>query len=108
MIFFKKVRFKTKVQIDGILEVIILKGGPILGVKALKDGILEISFDSGNRVILDMKPKFISYRFGVLSNPEIFGSVDTDGNFIRWYKNGITVAELGFGEIMKMTIGDAY
>ncbi|NLZ56621.1 MAG: hypothetical protein GX900_08200 [Clostridiaceae bacterium] len=57
---------------------------------------------------LDMKPKFIFYRFGVLSNPEVFASANTDGNFVRWYKDGLVVAELGFAEIMKMVLGEAY
>jgi hypothetical protein len=55
-----------------------------------------------------MKPKFITYRFGVLSNPEIFTSANTDGYFVRWYRDGMVVAELGFGEIMRMVLGEAY
>lgn len=85
-----------------------MKGEPILEVKAQEEGVLQITFNNGNMVSLDMKPKFIAYRFGVLSNPEIFASVDTDGNFIRWHKDGMVVAELGFGEIMKMVLGEAY
>lgn len=85
-----------------------MKEKPILEVKALEDGVLSVSFGSGNSVTLDMKPKFIFYRFGVLSNPEVFASANTDGNFVRWYKDGLVVAELGFAEIMKMVLGEAY
>ncbi|MGI6578643.1 MAG: hypothetical protein ACOX3H_00125 [Saccharofermentanales bacterium] len=85
-----------------------MKGEPILEAKALEDGVLLVRFGNGNSVTLDMKPKFVAYRFGVLSNPVIFASVDTDGNFVRWYKDGMAVAELGFGEIMKMVLGEAY
>jgi len=85
-----------------------MRRGPILEAKALEDGFLSVSFDSGNSVTLDMKPKFILYRFGVLSNPEIFASADTDGNFVHWYKDEMIVAELGFAEIMKMVLGEAY
>jgi len=85
-----------------------MKGEPILEVKALEDGVLLVTFGNGNSVTLDMKPKFIVYRFGVLSNPDVFASVDTNGSFIRWYKGGMVVAELGYGEIMKMVLGEAY
>jgi len=85
-----------------------MKGEPISEVKSQKDGVLLVNFDSGNSVTLDMKPKFAAYRFGVLSNPDIFASADTDGKFIRWYKDGMVVAELGFGEIMRMVLGEAY
>lgn len=83
-----------------------MKGGPIHELRPLKEGMLEISLENGNSINLDMSPKFKGYRFGVLSNPDIFKSVDTDGNFIRWYKDGMPVAELAFGEIMKMTLGE--
>ena len=85
-----------------------MKGAPILEVEAQEDGVLLVRFDSGNSVSLDMKPKFNAYRFGVLSNPEVFASADTNGDFIYWYKDGMVVAELGFGEIMKMVLGEAY
>ncbi|HPY64047.1 MAG TPA: hypothetical protein PL100_00405 [Bacillota bacterium] len=85
-----------------------MKKEPISEVKIQENGVLLVSFDSGNSVTLDMKPRFGSYRFGVLSNPEIFASADTDGSFVRWYKNGMAVAELGFGEIMIMVLGETY
>jgi hypothetical protein len=85
-----------------------MNGEPISEVIAQKDGVLQVNFSTGNSVILDMKPKFIAYRFGVLSDPAVFASADTDGNFVYWYKNGIPVVELGFGEISKMVLGEAY
>lgn len=85
-----------------------ISGGPILEVNAHPNGILKVTFDSGHSVILDMKCKFSGFRFGVLSNPCIFANVDTDGNFIHWRKDGMVVAELGFGEITTMVLGEAY
>ncbi|MDI9498141.1 MAG: DUF2442 domain-containing protein [Bacillota bacterium] len=82
--------------------------GPISGVKVHEHGVLLLDFDSGNSLVLDMKPTFGAFRFGVLANPEIFATADTDGNFIHWYRDGMMVAELGFGEIMKMVFGEAY
>lgn len=88
-------------------EVVKMKA-PISKVTAREDGVLLVNFDSGNSVALDMKPRFNAYRFGVLSNPSIFASADTDGNFVRWYKDTLVVAELGFREIIKMLLGEAY
>ena len=85
-----------------------MEGAPILEVKAQEDGVLLLRFDSGNLLSLDMKPKFSTYRFGVLSDSEVFASADTDGYFVYWYKNGMAVAELGSGEIMEMTRREAY
>ncbi len=82
--------------------------GPILDVMPQKKGVLKVSFINGNSVTLDMKPAFVTYRFGALSNADVFSSVDTDGGFIRWYKKGMVVAELGYSEIMKMVLGEFY
>ncbi len=81
---------------------------PILEVKTQENGVLLVMLKSGNRVSVDMKPRFNTYRFGVLSDPEIFASADTDGNFVQWRKNGMVVAELGFGEIIKIVFGEDY
>jgi hypothetical protein len=78
-----------------------MKESPISGVTAREDGILQVCFNTGNLIFLNMKPKFNSYRFGILSNTKIFLSAVTDGNFIRWYKDKMVVAELGFREIIK-------
>jgi len=85
-----------------------MKGEPILEVKAQEDGVLLVRFGNGNTVTLDMKPKFFAYRFGVLSNPDIFANVNTNGNFVRWYKDGMVVAEIAYGEIIKLVLGEAY
>jgi hypothetical protein len=90
------------------MEGLNMRGVPISEVKAQENGVLLVSFDSGNSITLDMKPRFGSYRFGVLSNPEVFASADTDGSFVHWYKNGMVVAELGYGEIMIMVLGESY
>lgn len=85
-----------------------MKAMPILEVEAQENGVLLVTFKSGNRVSVDMKPKFNTYRFGVLSDPKIFAGADTDGNFVHWHKDGMVVAELSFGEIIKIVFGEAY
>lgn len=87
-----------------------MKGQPITKVEPLENGILQVTFDTGNHVTVDMKPRFIGFRFGVLQHPEIWYSADTDGGFVHWYKSGCTVpvAELAYDEIMRMTLGESY
>lgn len=85
-----------------------MKERPITQVEALENGILRVTFDTGNHVTVDMKPSFIGFRFGALQNPDIWRTADTDGGFVLWYKNGLAVAELAYHEIMKMTLGESY
>lgn len=87
-----------------------MKGRPITKVEPMENGILRVTFDTGNFVTVDMKPLFVGFRFGVLQHPEVWQSADTDGGFVHWYKNdnSIPVAELAYDEIMKMTLGESY
>lgn len=87
-----------------------MKERPIKKVESLEDGVLRVTFETGNHVIVDMNSQFVGFRFGVLQHPEIWNSADTDGYFVYWYKNGCPapVAELAFDEIMKITFGEFY
>ena len=87
-----------------------MKGRPITKVEAMEGGMLLVTFDTGNRVMVDMTPRFAGFRFGVLQQPEVWRSAATDGGFVHWYKSGCAapVAELAYDEIMKMTLGDSY
>lgn len=85
-----------------------MKGKPITKVEPLEDSILKVTFDTGNCVIINMKSRLSLFRFGVLQNSDIWKSADTDGSFIHWYKNGLSVVELAYNEIMKMTLGESY
>lgn len=85
-----------------------MRGKPITRVEPLEDGILRVIFDTGNCVTIDMKPRLGMFRFGVLQNPAIWQTADTDGSFVYWYKNGIAVVELAYKEIMKMILGESY
>jgi hypothetical protein len=87
-----------------------MKGQPITTVEPMENGFLQVTFETGNFVTIDMKPRFTGFRFGVLQHPEIWHSADTDGSFVHWYKSGCSapVAELAYDEIMKMTLGESY
>lgn len=85
-----------------------MEGRPITKVEALDNGILRVTFDTGNHVAVDMKTSFTGFRFGALQDPDIWCTADTDGSFVFWYKNGRAIAELAYNEIMKMTLGESY
>ena len=87
-----------------------MKGRPIVKVTPMENGILQVTFDTGNLATVDMTPRFAGFRFGVLQKREVWDSVDTDGRFVHWYTKGCTapVAELAYDEILKMTIGESY
>lgn len=85
-----------------------MKWGPIKQAIAMEDGILCVVFVTGNSVIVDMKPSFQGFRFGILKNPKVWNTLDTDGRFVYWYKEGSIVSELAYNEIMKMTLGESY
>ena len=85
-----------------------MKGLPITQVESLSDGILQVSFDTGNSVMLDMKPRFNNFRFGVLQRSDVWKTADTDGAFIYWYRDDMAVAELAYNEIIKMILGESY
>lgn len=85
-----------------------MKGRPIIQVEPMENGILQVTFDTGNRVTVDMTQRFAGFRFGVLRKQEVWRSADTDGSFVHWYRDGLAVAELAYDEIMKMTLGESY
>lgn len=91
-----------------LMEVIDLKGHPILTAEPMPDGLIRVLFDTGNSVTVNMRPRFFGARFAVLKKPEVWWSADTDGAFIHWYRDGLAVAELAYDEIMKMTLGESY
>ena len=53
-----------------------MKGQPITRVEPMANGILRVTFDTGNSVIVDMKPVFGGFRFGVLQNPDVWRTAD--------------------------------
>lgn len=48
------------------------------------DYCLEVAFDNGGSVILDLKSKLKTIRFGMLAEKGFFESVSTDGKCISW------------------------
>lgn len=56
---------------------------------------LEIQMDNGSSVILDLKSRLETVRFGMLSDSELFKQATTDGTYIRWdNKVEISVSEV--------------
>lgn len=85
-----------------------MKGEPIKQAEAMENGILCVIFNTEHSALVDMKSCFQGFRFGILKNPEVWKTADTDGGFVHWYKDDIVVAELSYSEIMKMMLGNSY
>ncbi len=59
---------------------------------------LHIEMSTGNSIILDLSPKLETVRFCPLKDPEIFGSVAIDGDFLVFGRK----VKIGATEVMNM------
>ena len=56
---------------------------------------LEVLFDNGTTVILNMAARLNSLRFMALRDKTVFAGATTDGQYIRWGSHGeISVSEV--------------
>lgn len=56
----------------------------IMQVLPKEDYRLEVQLDNGSSVILNLKNKLGTVRFGMISDIELFRRASTDGSYIRW------------------------
>lgn len=63
-----------------------------------EDYCLEVFLDNGSSVILDMKNRLHTIRFGVLSDKELFYRATTDGCYIKWSN----VLEISINEVFQL------
>lgn len=56
----------------------------ISAVKPLEEYILQVDFNSGSRLLLDIKPYLDWMRFCALKNPRVWQSAVTNGIFVRF------------------------
>lgn len=56
----------------------------ITGLKPVDGYRIEIGFNNGNKVILDLKEKVQTTRFRELMDTNFFRQIKTDGNRIYW------------------------
>ena len=52
-----------------------------------EDYHLEVQLDNGSNVILNLKSRLGTVRFGMISDINLFQRVTTDGSCIRWGNN---------------------
>jgi len=45
---------------------------------------LDVQLDSGSSVILNLKSRLGTVRFGMIADIDLFRRVATDGSYIRW------------------------
>ncbi|WP_027398982.1 DUF2442 domain-containing protein [Anaerovorax odorimutans] len=56
----------------------------ITGLKPVEEYRIEIGFNNGNTIILDLKDKVQTTRFRELMDTNFFQQIKTDGNRIYW------------------------
>ncbi|MEA4932482.1 MAG: DUF2442 domain-containing protein [Lawsonibacter sp.] len=56
----------------------------IIDLVPQEDYRLEVKLDNGSSVILSLKSRLETMRFGILADKELFGRAVTDGSYIRW------------------------
>ncbi|HWP98083.1 MAG TPA: hypothetical protein VN426_14655 [Syntrophomonadaceae bacterium] len=68
---------------------------PLKKVVPREDYRLEVPFDNGSTVILNLEGRLSTVRFGLLRDKNFFARVTTDGNYIKWEdKIEISVSEV--------------
>lgn len=63
-----------------------------------EDYILEVQLDNGSSILLDMKSRLETLRFGMLADREFFAKVTTNGNQVLW--GG--VVEISLSEVFQL------
>ena len=63
-----------------------------------EDYRLEVTLDNGSAIILNLKPKLNTLRFGLLRDAEFFRCAETDGSMISWGGK----VEISVTEVMDM------
>ena len=67
----------------------------ITKVIPMEDYCLEIQLENGSNVILSLKSRLNTVRFGLLEEEDVFRSVTTDGCCVRWgNKLELSVSEI--------------
>ena len=60
-----------------------------------EDFKIEVQLDNESTIILSLRSKLETVRFGLLSDEKFFCLVTTDGNYIKWLnKVEISISEL--------------
>jgi hypothetical protein len=70
----------------------------IVKVTVRQQYLLEVGFDNGTTVILNMAARLGHIRFMALADATVFKNVSTDGQFIRWGNK----AEISLNEVFQL------
>ncbi len=67
----------------------------IVRVIPKEDYCVEVALDNGSKVVLDLKSRLKTARFGMLADEEFFRRVTTDGICVSWEgKIEISISEV--------------
>ena len=81
---------------------------PISAVWPLQDGVLQVVFETGSTALVSLQPRFQGARFFPLREEGVWKSAETDGRFVRWYRDGFPVVEMACDELLQMIVGRSY
>lgn len=84
------------------------RGGPVSSVQPLSGGVLRLELTTGSTLEVCLRSEFDKLRFLPLRNPDIWHHVDTDGSVIRWYRDGVKVVEMTWGELLTVAVGSRW
>lgn len=70
----------------------------IMDVEPMEDYLLQVHLDNGSSVLLNLKSRLTTVRFGPLKDPIFFKEATTDGQFIKW-RNQI---EISINEVFQL------
>ena len=81
------------------------RNGPVVKVQPLPGSTLRITLETGSVVELPLKAYLDEPRFCPLRDEAVWSHADTDGGFVRWYRDGMEVVELAWEELVSMMLG---
>ena len=82
--------------------------GPVQAVQPLSGGVLRMTLNTNSVIDVLLSRYFDKLRFCPLRNERTWNDVDTDGYFVRWYRDGVKVVETTWGELLTIAVGSRW
>jgi two-component system chemotaxis response regulator CheY len=82
------------------------KGSYFRSVRAMPAHHLEVIMETGSIIRFDFRPKLNTARFGMLIDEALFQSVETDGDYLIFYKEGMMPVKITASEFMDLVLID--
>ncbi len=80
--------------------------GYFRSVRALPEYQLEVVMETDSIIHFDFRGRLNTVRFGILRDEELFQSIQTDGNYLIFYKVGRMPVKITACEFMDLVLID--